>query len=206
MWWSAQLRESWRRMWKPEAQRVEPHDVITVLNAAGVDFVLMGAHAMGGWFEEPRATKDVDVLIKKGHHRRAIKAIQAAFPGLEMRDSPVVTRFADPTLNQIVIDLMKPMHELHVAVFKQTIAVGETHRIPQLEMALACKFAAMVSPYRETRRKQQDAVDFATIVERNKERIDREELRRLGDLVYPDGGKEMLGYVDDAIAGRQLIL
>lgn len=206
MWWSTELREWWRRMWKPEAQRVEPHDVIAVLNEAGVEFVLMGAHAMAGWFEQPRATLDVDVLVKSRHHRRAVKAVCEAFPALQMRDTAVVTRFADPATDQIVLDLMKPMHDIHREVFKHTLKVGQSHCIPDLEMSLGTKFAAMVSPNREHRRKLQDAADFGAIAVPRNPSINREKLRDLGELVYPGGGNEIIEFLDKMVEGKPIQL
>ena len=35
---------------------IKPLDVIKVLNSAGVRFVLLGAHGIGGWMQKPRAT------------------------------------------------------------------------------------------------------------------------------------------------------
>src|SRR5260370_37098116 len=45
------------------ADLITPLQVIAVLNEAGVKFVLMGAHAIGGWMRSPRATEGVDVLV-----------------------------------------------------------------------------------------------------------------------------------------------
>lgn len=49
-----------------------------------------------------------------------------------------------------------------------------------------------------------DASDFIQIVKRNRDRIDRDRLRSLGDAVYENGGGELLKMVDDVIAGRRL--
>src|SRR5215211_7610713 len=71
----------------------EPKKVIRVLNDAGVRFVVMGTHAMTGYRSEPRATQDVDVLVRKRDHKKAVAALKASYPGLLVDDSPVVTRF-----------------------------------------------------------------------------------------------------------------
>ena len=42
---------------------ISPLDVIRVLHEAGVKFMLVGAHGLGGWIGAPRATKDVEVLV-----------------------------------------------------------------------------------------------------------------------------------------------
>ena len=43
-------------------------------------FVLTGAQAIGGWTGRPRATHEVDILVKgRRNHRRAVKAIKALY-------------------------------------------------------------------------------------------------------------------------------
>lgn len=189
-----------------DAPAIDPLEVIRVLNEAEVVFVLMGAHGILGWVRDERATIDVDVLVRKSHHKKAMAAIEEAFPHLERRDSEVVTRYVDPRHDRIVLDLMKPMHDVHLAVFKRTVDVGTTHRVPDLEMALTCKFAAMVSPYRQRPKKFIDAHDFMAIVECNQSDIDRDKLRDLGELVYPGGGDEIIQLLEDTLAGRTLQL
>src|SRR5262245_17758995 len=81
------------RWFMPDA--IGPLDVIRVLSRANVPCVLVGAYALAGWLKEPRATKDVDVVVAARHHTRALRAIRNAYPALEMRDTPVVTRFID---------------------------------------------------------------------------------------------------------------
>jgi len=83
---SSRLTQTFYRMYRPGRTKVTPDQVIPVLNAAGVKFVLMGVHGLGEWMSESRATEDVDFLIQKRYHRRAIRAIQDAFPHLEMHD------------------------------------------------------------------------------------------------------------------------
>lgn len=199
---------SWHyQAWGTTAMQITPKEVIKVLNAAGVKFVLMGAHSMAGWLKgDVRSTIDVDVLIRKQHHKKAVQAICDAFPHLKVEDENVVTRFRDPELNVIVLDLMKPMHDIHVAVFNHTVRVGKTHEIPDLEMALAAKFAAMTSANREARKKMLDGGDFITIAQFNSQKIDRDKLRALGELVFPQGGDTVISLLDDALAGRILKL
>jgi hypothetical protein len=190
------------------ANYIAPEAVIDVLNAAGVRFLLAGAHALGGWMNEPRNTQDVDVLVAARHVRPAIRALQAAFPHLQLRDTPVVARFTDPKTNRVVIDVMKPNQPLHrVALrYAHPVRVGKrTYNIPTLEYALAMKFAAMVSPYRERLRKTQDGVDFGRIVVANPV-IDLTKLAKLGERVYPGGGKEIIEMVRRVRSGEKLDL
>jgi len=57
----------------------------------GSECVLMGTHALNTWRDEPRATQDVDVLVRKRDVRKAVQAIRATYPNLVIRDYPVVT-------------------------------------------------------------------------------------------------------------------
>ncbi|MGE3804999.1 MAG: hypothetical protein AB7K24_10035, partial [Gemmataceae bacterium] len=198
---SSMLTELYRRMYLPESVVVKPAQVIRVLNQAKIRFVLMGMHGIGGWRDEPRSTQDVDILIDGKDHSKAVKAIRTAFPGLLKQDFPVVTRFLDRATKKEVIDLMKPSVPLLEAAFTHSQRVGRTHAIPTLEMALALKFAAMISPDRRYDKKLQDGADFVNITNTNLSAISRGKLKELGEMVYAGGGDEILGIVDNIAAG-----
>src|SRR5579883_1889269 len=103
---SSQLTLTFRRMYQREAAMVTPEGVIAVLHQAGVNCVLMGTHGLGGLRSEARATQDVDVLVTKRDVRKAVRALHAAYPNLEISDTPVVTRLIDPASGKPAIDVM----------------------------------------------------------------------------------------------------
>jgi hypothetical protein len=195
---------SHRQMVQKGAIMIGPLDVIRVLNEAEVGFVLMGTYGIAGWRQQPRATQDVDVLVQKKDHRKAVAAITRAFPGLKGQDSPVVTRFTDPETGEVVIDLMKPGQDLYKLVFKNALWVEKSHRVPNLEMALTSKFAAMISPNRSYDKKLVDGGDFVNMVKKNFKAIDRKKLRRLAEKVYRGGGESIIKMIDDLQAGRRI--
>jgi hypothetical protein len=193
------------RYYMPTA--ILPADVIRVLARARVPFVLVGAHGAFGWMREGRTTKDVDVVVAARYHKKAVRALLEEFPHLEEVELEVVSRLRDRETQQVLIDVMKP-RELYRAAFKHTHEVRSgnlTYRVPSLEMALAMKFAPMVSPNREDVKKLVDSHDFIRIVRANPE-IDLDKLSELGDLVYPGGGKNLLDLVRRVRAGETLIL
>jgi hypothetical protein len=198
---SSALTGYYRDMYRLEAAVVSPKKVVRLLNEAGVRYVLMGTHGLGGWRSQARATQDVDVLVAKKDHRKAIRVLREAFPKLVVEDGVIVTRFKDPATEEPRIDLMKPLQKVYQMVFRYTYQVGESHRVPDLEMALISKFAAMTSPHRQGPRKIQDAADFADMVVHNQKAIDRAKLCRLADQVYPDGRSEITRLVEDILAG-----
>src|SRR5262245_65306625 len=77
---SDELRQSYRRMHRPQATMIDAKEIIALLNQAKVKFVLMGTHAVSGYRDEPRATQDVDILVQKRHHRKAVAAVRTAYP------------------------------------------------------------------------------------------------------------------------------
>jgi hypothetical protein len=185
-----------------------PLDVIGVLNAAGINFMLVGAHGIGGWMDKPRATQDVDIIVANRHHKKAIKTLLDAFGHLEADEHHVVTRLRDRETKQVAIDVMKQNQQLFRVALKHTHTVttgGETYKIPSLEMALAMKFAPMISLHRADIDKYQDAHDFGRMILSNPD-IDLGKLAQLGELVYPGGGQEILEKVRQVRAGEKLNL
>ncbi len=183
-------------------------EVIEALNKAGINFVLAGAHGLAGWRQEARATEDVDVIVMARHQKKAVRALQDSFPQLEADDQEVVIRLIDPIANKVRIDVMKTNQPLFAAAFKnieKTTIEKQPCKIPSLEMALAMKFAPMVSLLRADYKKYMDAADFIRIVNVNPD-IDLAKLEELGDLVNPGGGKEVLEKVRQIRAGEKLVL
>jgi len=201
---SSFLTQTFNRMYRPMAARITPEMVIETLNGAGVHFVLMGTHGVGSWRSRSRATDDVDVLVTKKDHAKAVRAIRERFPKLEVKDFPVVTRFLDPKTQVGLIDLMKPTQEVFRIAFRQTIEIGDSHRIPNLEMSLVSKFAAMVSPHRKKDKKLIDGGDFYNIAQHHLEEIDLTKLKNLADKVYPDGGSEILRLIEAIKDGKDI--
>lgn len=194
----------WRRTHRPMATKVLPKKVIKALNRVGVRPVLMGAYGIGGYRSQTRSTNDVDVLVRKKDIKKSVRALHEAYPNLEVLDTPVVTRFIEPASRKPLIDIMKPTQKVFRLVFRHILAVGDTHDIPVLEMALISKFAAMVSFRRDSERKMQDAVDFIDIVKNNRSILDLKKLGRLAEQVYVGGKSEIGQIIVDIDAGKAI--
>ena len=191
-----------------EKRFLSPLDVIHVLNREKISFVLVGAYGLSGWRTQARATEDVDVVVAARQVAKAVRVLTKAFPFLEADDADVVVRLRDKETKQVAIDVMKPVQPPYHVIFKHTkkVTTGkETYRVPRLEMALACKFAPMISLMRVDEKKLIDAADFIDMVKKNAE-IDLETLEKLGDIVYNGGGKEIVELVRKIRAGEKLEL
>ena len=191
------------RLARMEGKDISPADVARVLSAAGVRYVIVGAHASNGYTGRPRATIDVDVIVQ--FPKKAAEAIAAAYPDLQVQDTPVVTRFMKG--EDEAIDLMKPGGSpLWGRLLKDSreISIGAQRvHIPTLEGVLAAKFAAMSSPHRRQGDKLIDAGDFVRVIEANNT-IDSDVLAELGELVFSGGGAHLNKLVADARAGRRI--
>jgi hypothetical protein len=187
---------------------IPPLEVIRVLNAAQVRFMLVGAHGIGGWHDEARATQDVVIVVGFRHHQKATRALIAAYPQLAVDDQEVAVRLSDPETGKAVIEVMKANQPLFRQALQHTrtiTAKGLSYKIPSLEIALAMKFGPMVSIVRADEKKLVDASDFIKIVKANP-MIDLETLAELGELVYPGGGKDVVELVRKVRAGEKLQL
>src|SRR5262245_476839 len=177
----------------PEASRDDrprPHS----LHPAGEADPLCadGAHGISGWTGRPRATKDVDILVKAGrNHARAVNALRALYPELEVRSFAGVTGFFLPGETDSLIDVPYP----HRADIEETLRTAiwvedgpRRYRVPTLEAALANKYGAMFTLNRDMIKRGQDSLDFAAMVKHStdegRQPIDLEELRELGEKVW----------------------
>jgi hypothetical protein len=183
-------------------------DVIGLLNDRGIKFILVGAHGLAGWRDEARATEDVDVLVMARHEKKAVAALAEAYPHLEAEHHEVVVRLRNRETNKVAVDILKTSQPLFRVAFKYTqnaTIKKQTCRVPTLEMALAMKFAPMISLTREDHKKFMDAADFTRMIKVNAA-INLETLAKLGELVYPGGGQELVDKVRQVRAGERLQL
>lgn len=206
---SVSITSNYRQTHRKAAMDIKPQDVIDVLVSAGIKkWVLMGLHGYVGYLPQPRATQDVDVLIGQSDRKRAVKAVREAWPMLVVEELEPVVRFKDPAdcfndgRPKPVIDLMMAWSNLNEAILKEQELVvvdrDTQHTIPILEAALASKYAALISDYRDREKKEYDAGDFRRIARANYDLVRRDILRRLGDLVWDGGGAELEEFLETA--------
>jgi hypothetical protein len=208
---SAWLTSNFRRQHREGALDIAPQDVVDVLDAEGVkDWVFIGLHGYVGYLPEPRATQDVDVMVRYDCRRLAKEAILARWTNLIVRELSQMTRFGDPadpdTVGNAkqVIDLMHPCSPFHALILKEYVVIDEStrHRILTLEAALGSKYDAMRSPSRAYVDKAYDAATFRFLVKANRDRIREADLRRLAGLVWENGADEILRFIELALSDQ----
>ena len=208
-----QYRMQWSNCVPPSP--VDLNVILRTLIEKRIPFVLTGAHGIGGWTGRPRATQDVDLLVKAGrNHARAVKAVRELYPQLEVRTFTGLTAFFVPGETDSVIDVSCPYRAdqeetLANPVWTESAEHGLRYRVPSLEAALANKYGAMLTLTRDLGKRQLDVVDFMWMVkhsaDKGREPIDLEKLEALGEKVWPGGGgKEILRMVERVKAGRAI--
>lgn len=196
---------------------VDVNLILKTLTEKRIPFVLTGAHGIAGWTGTARNTEDVDVLVKGGRNLgRAVKAIRALYPHLEVRTFVGVTGFFIPGEKKSVIDVTYPQRSdqqetLSNPTWTEDKKLGLRYRIPSLEEALTNKYGAMLTPTRPLDKRLQDIVDFTRMVQHSEDEgrqpIDLQRLEFLGEKVWPEGGgTEILRLVEQVKAGSPIHL
>ena len=205
---SARLTSYYRSKHRTDTVDVTPQDVMDCLVRAGVkNWVLMGLHGYVGYLPMPRATQDVDVMVPYNQKTKAAKAIADRWPTLEKVELAQVVRFMDPGDTDLegrpkpVVDLMLAGSKFQQVILEQHVVIDpETNnRIPTVEAAVVAKYAALISPFRDWDKKQQDAVDLRRLIKTNQTSIDREKMTTLATEVWEQGGQEITAYFDLAL-------
>ena len=205
---SSQYRAMWASMAKVKIKLVS---VLQTLRDKKIPFVLTGAHGIAGWTGRPRATHDVDILVKPGrNYVRAVNAVKALYPQLEARRFGGVTAFFVPGETLSLIDVTCPFRADNEATLQSAVWIEDRklkYRVPTLEAALANKYGAMLSTGRDPGKRAQDAIDFYQMVKhsltKGRQPIDLEKLADLGEMAWSGGGgKEILRLVDQVKAGK----
>jgi hypothetical protein len=210
------LSTQYRKMFSAIADTLIDLDrILAALTAKKVPFVLTGAHGISSWAGRPRATHDVDILVKSGrNYARAVCVIRELYPQLEERRFAGQTEFVPAGEKLSVVDVIHPYRPDLAETLRTGIQVeerNEHYRIPSLEAALANKYGAMLASERDAGLRAMDAVDFSWMVkhslDESREPIDLATLEALGEMVWHGGGgKEILRLVEEVKAGKVLNL
>ena len=208
-----QYRLQWSNRMSPSP--VDLNVILKTLTEKRIPFVLTGAHGIAGWTGKPRNTEDVDILVKAGrNHGRAVKAIGALYPQLEVRTFTGLTAFFIVGETSSVIDVACPYRAdqeetLANPAWAENEKDGLRYRVPALEAALANKYGARLTLTRDVEARIQDTVDFGRMVKHSsdtgRQPIDLGKLASLGEKVWPGGGgREILRMVERVKAGRAI--
>ena len=184
---------------KDLARGMLPEKVLDLLNRleeAGVDWVLVGAEAINLYLENPRATVDVDLVVRKKDLRKAKKILKETC--LDVKDSEVhFDALLSPPPIRLRVDVIKSQsHVLFEEALDRKVEVEGVKATP-VEVLLALKYLSASSPWRERGDKFQDLADFLHAYRDNRPRIDRALLVDLGSRAYKNARGAFEKLLDD---------
>lgn len=147
-----------------------PHPAVVArrLNAAGIPFVLIGAHALAVHTKQPRATLDVDVVVSDV--TGAVAALRTIRRGCRVRSlGEHIGMRIENAEGVELIDVLHPHGGLRGELLSDpdllvdVVLRGEPLRIPNTQTMLALKWLAMFSPSRILAKRSIDKGDFLQI-------------------------------------------
>ncbi len=211
------LQHQYLQFWskRPKDYYIDVYQIMKTLSDKRLPFVLTGGHGFAGWTGRPRATQDVDILVRPGrNYARAVNAVSSLYPRLETKSVPPVTSFFFPGERLPVVDVFYAhradlVETLNNPTWAENKELGLRYRIPSLEELLANKYGAMSTPTRDTTMRMQDVVDFMGMAKHSEDEgrqpLNQERLEFLGQKVWPGGGgKELLRIVALAKADKPI--
>lgn len=151
---------------------VPASEIRKLLTRHGIEHMIVGAHALGEITGEPRATQDVDVIVKQSDFDRTIKTLVGEYhlkaSGNRIKDSG----------GNVVVDVLTDAHPIYAT------AMRTGNKSPSPEMILVMKFLASVSPLRRMDKRYLDKADFYNVMQNTDP--DEEEIMRLLQKADPE--------------------
>lgn len=164
-------------------------DLFRRLDSEGIEWVMVGAEAVNLYLARPRATVDVDIVVRQKHLRKVKKLLKDLCKDLKETEVHFKALLSEDP-NRLELDVIKSQSH---ALFE--VALDDLERIndvavPRIEALLALKYLSAVSPWRSREDRGQDIVDFIRAFKHNRPRIDRSRLIDLASRAHRNAPKE----------------
>jgi hypothetical protein len=180
-------------------------DLFQRLDAEKIDWAMVGAEGINLYLLRPRATVDVDIVVRQKHLRKVKKVVQQLCGQLEDTEVHIKAVLSlDP--NRLELDVIKSQsHPLFEAALDHKVLV-EGVPVPRIEALLALKYLSAVSPWRKEADKHMDVSDFIHAFNDNKARLDRSLLVDLASRAHRNARGEFKAFLAAVEAGRPLTI
>jgi hypothetical protein len=170
-------------------------DFLNRLEQEGIDWALVGAEAINLHHGNPRATVDVDIVVRSKHIPKIRKVLRETCARVEDSEVHLKGTLSPPPV-ELTIDVIKSQsHPLFEEALDHKIEI-QGLLTPRLEALLALKFLSVVSPWRAREDKLQDVADFIKAYKGNVKTIDRGLLIALASRAHEKAGPEFATFLD----------
>jgi len=175
------------------------------LRSEGIEWVLVDAEGINLYRKRPRATVDVDLVIRQRHVRKAARVLKELCT--KVQETEVHWRGVLSEVPRLLeVDLIKSgSHELFDAALDQKVEF-ENVPVPRVEALLALKYLSAISPGRAHGDKHQDAADFIHAFNDNRGRIDRPFLVELASRAHRGARPDFEQFLQAVEAGKPIVL
>ncbi len=179
----------------PPALAVLVLDLFRRLEDEKIDWVLVGGEAVNLYRKQPRATVDVDLVVRQKHIRKA-KKVLAEMCGAVKESEVHLKAVLSPQPRELTVDVIKSQaHELFEATLDRRTLV-EGIWAPPIEALLALKYLSAVSPWRPLGDKHQDASDFIKAYKDCRAHVNRGLLIELASRAHQNARVEFPVFLD----------
>ncbi len=180
-------------------------DLFRRLDREGIEWVLVGAEGINLYLKRPRATVDVDIVVRKKHLAKVKRILKDVGTGLDDAEVRMKTTLsAEP--NSLEVDVIKSQSHLLFERALDSRVLLEGVPAPSIEALLALKYLSAVSPWRPHTDKLQDVVDFKRAFHDNKDQIDRAALVQLASLAHRNASKEFPAFLEAVEKDRPITI
>lgn len=197
----ARTRSAWSRAEKNAPMQETIHRIVQVLDRLGVQWCLIGAHAVGE-YTVPRATEDVDLLIDDRRMPKILSELETQLGDLDADDIGPAVR-----LRVAAVDLVRASsNAVFRATLKDAVTIGQW-RFPAREALIVMKFMAATSPFRGLDRRRQDMVDLIALYRSvDPGDLDRARLTELASTIHTGAAEELLELLAKVDADEPILI
>lgn len=154
--------------------------VAEALAEAEADHLLVGGFAVGALAAHPRATVDIDLIVRRDQAPRFLAALTTRLGPLSVEHFKALERVQNPPLDLIISDATALRRMALDPALSQPVDLdGLELRLPLPELAIVLKYAAAVSLSRSAEDADQDLTDLRRVVAHHPDL----DLDRLGRIV-----------------------
>jgi hypothetical protein len=181
----------------------ESLDVIEILNSEGIDNVVIGGIVVGCHSGRPRATQDLDIIVKSLPEDKVLKKIGKIVKSKRLEIHPSFISFIIKSVvgDREIVDLITSRAGSYGQVFDNYIILkinSISIKIPTIEMLVVLKYTAAVNPIRSFPKQSQDWADIYSIIDANRS-INVESMIRMANDVVPGYGDDLFAKVKNLI-------
>ena len=175
------------------------------IDEARIDWVLVGAGALNLYHGKPRATVDLDMVVRSSHFDSLREILGKACTEVT-GEAERLRGTLSPSPMELTVDVLESgIHPLLEEALSRQVRMGLV-RVPVLEALLALKFLSATGPWRDRAARFQDVADFMRAFDPNAKTLDRALLVQYASLAHENARQEFAAFLDAVETGKPITI